>query len=85
MGLANRLCAPGTARTTAIKLAYDLAQLPQTCLRNDRRAVYEQEGRTLEDAMRLEYDLGSATLQSGESLEGATRFAAGAGRHGAKA
>ena len=85
MGLANRLCAPGTARTTAIKLAYDLAQLPQTCMRNDRRSVYEQEGLELDDAMRVEYDLGWATLQSGESLDGAARFAAGAGRHGTKA
>ncbi len=85
IGLANRLCAPGTALPTAIKLAYELAQLPQTCMRNDRRSVYEQEGRELEDAMRVEYELGWATLQSGEALEGATRFATGAGRHGTKA
>ena len=33
--------------------------------------------------MALEYRLGRQTLQSGESRDGATRFAEGVGRHGA--
>jgi hypothetical protein len=32
--------------------------------------------------MALELDLGADVLRSGETLAGATRFAAGAGRHG---
>jgi enoyl-CoA hydratase/carnithine racemase len=53
--------------------------------RSDRRSVYETWGMELEDALAREYELGKATIDSGESFEGAARFAAGAGRHGAPA
>ena len=36
-------------------------------------------------AVAREYELGKATIDPGESFEGAARFAAGAGRHGAPA
>ena len=85
IGLANRLAAPGEALTDALRLAHEIAALPQFCLRNDRRSSYEQWGLDLDGALRRETDLGLETLRSGESLEGATRFAAGAGRHGAPA
>lgn len=85
MGLANRLCEPGEARTVAVALAHELAALPQTCLRHDRLSSYEQWDRPVPDALAVEYAHGLETLRSGESLEGAGRFAAGAGRHGAPA
>jgi enoyl-CoA hydratase len=85
MGLANRLVEPGTARAAAAALAADLATLPQLCLRQDRASSYDQWGLSLEDALRAEYHHGMAVLRSGESLAGAARFAAGAGRHGAAA
>jgi enoyl-CoA hydratase len=40
-GLANRVVAPGTAREEAEALARQLTAFPQTCLRNDRRSVYQ--------------------------------------------
>lgn len=83
MGLANRLVTPGTARQAAVELAADLAALPWTCLVNDRRSVHEQWSLPLEAAMANEYALGAATIASGETLEGARAFEAGAGRHGA--
>ncbi len=83
LGLANRLAEPGAAQADAIVLAHEIAALPQVCLRNDRRSSYEQAGLDLDGALRRETELGLATLRSGESLEGATRFAEGAGRHGA--
>jgi enoyl-CoA hydratase/carnithine racemase len=83
MGLANRLSEPGRALDDARALAYDLARLPQTCLRNDRRAAYEQEGLPFDDAMRVEYELGTATLSSPDFLSGVSRFVDGEGRHGA--
>jgi enoyl-CoA hydratase len=49
---------------------------------SDRRSAHESVGLTLEAAMRREFELGLATIDSGESREGAARFAAGAGRHG---
>lgn len=83
MGLANRLTEPGNALDEARTLAHDLARLPQHCLRNDRRSVYEQDGLTLDDAMANEHRLGADTLASPEVREGVRRFASGEGRHGA--
>jgi len=83
IGLVNRLCPPGGARTTAVELARELAAFPQRCLRADRRSSYEQWGLPVEDALRVEYRHGRAVIASGEALEGAARFAGGAGRHGA--
>jgi enoyl-CoA hydratase len=85
MGLANRLVEPGEALDAAVALAREIAALPQVCLRHDRRSSYEQWDLSLADALARETDLGIATIESGETLEGAARFAAGAGRHGAPA
>ena len=83
-GLANRVVTDGTARGQAVALAHELAALPQTCMRNDRRSAYEQFGISIEQALANEFALGLNTLASGESFAGAKRFAAGAGRHGGK-
>jgi enoyl-CoA hydratase len=83
MGLANRLTEPGEARAGAIALAAELAALPQLCLREDRMSSYEQWGLGIDEALGLEYEHGRRVLASGESYDGASRFAAGAGRHGA--
>ena len=85
MGLANRLTEPGGALDAARTLARDLAALPPVCLREDRLSSYEQWGNPLDEAMRIELRHAQVTLASGEALEGATRFARGAGRHGASA
>jgi enoyl-CoA hydratase len=85
MGLANRLVDPGAALESAVALAHELARLPQVCLRSDRRSSYEQWALSLDDALQNEFERGAATIASGETLEGATRFATGAGRHGAPA
>jgi len=82
IGLADRVVADGRSRPEAEALARSLAAFPQRCLRSDRRSVYEQSGRDLEEAMRREFALGAETLASGESRQGAGRFAGGAGRHG---
>jgi enoyl-CoA hydratase len=82
IGLANRLSEPGRALATATELAHQLAELPQRCLRSDRRSAYEQWGMTEHEAMVNEVRHGLATIESGETLTGARRFAAGEGRHG---
>ena len=81
-GLANRVVEAGSARTAAVELAASLARFPQRCLRSDRLSSYRQWSLSLEDALREETRLGLETIASGETLEGATRFAQGAGRHG---
>ncbi|MCX4623853.1 crotonase/enoyl-CoA hydratase family protein [Streptomyces albogriseolus] len=80
MGLANRVVPVGRARTEAEELAASLARFPQACLRSDRASVLEQEGLDEEEALAAELRQGAAVLA--ESLEGAARFASGAGRHG---
>ena len=82
MGLANRVVASGTARQEAEALAREIAQFPQHCLRNDRLSVYEQQGLTLEDALRNEFERSAESLLV-DGLKGASQFAAGKGRHGA--
>ena len=82
MGLANLIVANGTALAAAMDLSVQLSGFPQRCLRSDRRSSYEQWGMGLEEALLNESVLGLRTLRSGESREGAARFAAGAGRHG---
>jgi len=82
MGLANRLVEPGQAREEAVALAHRLAAFPQRCLRSDRVSSYRQWTLPLDDALREETRLGLEVIESGETREGATRFARGAGRHG---
>jgi enoyl-CoA hydratase len=82
MGLANRVVPRGRAREQAEELALTIAGFPQVCMQNDRRSVYDSLGEPLDVAMKNELSLGMQTLESGESLHGAQRFAHGAGRHG---
>src|SRR3954470_24440823 len=82
MGVANRLCDRGSALTSAIDLARQIADFPQLCMRNDRRSAYEQWGLPLTDALAVEATYGSQVIRSGETRAGAARFAAGEGRHG---
>ncbi len=83
MGLANRVVADGCARAEAETLARQISKFPQGCMRSDRLSAYEQWGREFDAAMANEYRRGLEIVRSGETLTGATRFAEGAGRHGA--
>ncbi|MEM1332498.1 MAG: crotonase/enoyl-CoA hydratase family protein [Actinomycetota bacterium] len=82
IGLVNRVCEPGSAVAEAVELATTIAGFPQTCVRSDLRSAREQWGLTLGDALANEARLGMATIRSGETRDGASRFAAGAGRGG---
>ena len=84
MGLVNRLCRPGAALEASLVLAQAIAALPQTCLRQDRLSMLDQWGRSEEEAMGVEFAHGLVSLGA-DALDGAGRFAAGAGRHGAAA
>lgn len=57
-GLANRLVEPGTARAAAESFAREIARFPRTCLRNDRRSAYAQNGLGETEAMRFEMEVG---------------------------
>jgi enoyl-CoA hydratase len=83
IGLVNRVVPRGGALAAAQGLAAELAAFPQACLRGDRAALLDASGLPEDDALRVEHRHGLATLATGEALEGAGRFAGGAGRGGA--
>jgi enoyl-CoA hydratase len=83
IGLVNRVVPRGEALEAALKLARELAALPQAAMLADRRSAYVQDGLTLEAALANELVHGRRALVEG--FEGAQRFAAGAGRHGERA
>jgi enoyl-CoA hydratase len=77
MGLANRLCEPGESLEVALRLAQAIARLPQTCLRSDRRSLYEQWETDLDTALRRETEMGIAVVGSGETFAGVGRWSSG--------
>ena len=82
IGLANRVVPTGTARAAAEELAAELARFPQLCMRHDRLSTYEQHDLGLDEALANELRHGLVALEH-EAFDGASRFAGGAGRHGA--
>jgi enoyl-CoA hydratase len=81
MGLVNYVVPAGQALTAAQELAGRLAALPQTCLREDRASLLEQNGLDEAAALANEFRHGLISLAA-DALPGAARFAAGEGRHG---
>jgi enoyl-CoA hydratase len=81
MGLVNRVVPAGEALPAAQALAAQLAAFPQTCLREDRASLLEQEELDEAAALANEFRHGLRSLAA-DALPGAARFAAGEGRHG---
>jgi enoyl-CoA hydratase len=84
MGLVNRVVPPGQARSAALELAHALADLPQACMLADRASAYGQWDLPLAEALRREGAAGYRIVFE-EGMDGAARFAGGAGRHGSPA
>jgi enoyl-CoA hydratase len=80
-GLVNRVVPDGAALAEALALAEKLTRLPQAALRGDRLSMLEQWGMGASEAMANEVRHGLLAMAQG--VEGAGRFAAGVGRHGA--
>ena len=83
IGLVNRVVPQGHALARAKALAHELADLPQAAMRADRLSAYLCHDKDLDEALLVELELGSRALA--EAVQGASRFAAGAGRHGGAA
>lgn len=81
IGLVNEVVPAGAHLERALELAERLAAFPQATMLADRRAAIEGSGLPLAEGLDLEHRLGRETLAL--ALEGAARFAAGEGRHGA--
>eukprot|EP00759_Apiculatamorpha_spiralis_P000651 PhF_6_TR1024/c0_g1_i1/m.2063/K01692/paaF, echA; enoyl-CoA hydratase len=70
------------ALTEAMKIAEKLAAFPQRAMLGDRMSAIKQWGLSLGDALQGEFAYGIPALTSAESVQGATRFTQGQGRHG---
>jgi enoyl-CoA hydratase len=81
MGLVNRVVPDGSSRSAAESLARELAAFPQTCMREDRLSLLEQDG--LDEPAALANEFGHGVRSLAEVDAGLERFRAGAGRHGA--
>ncbi|MFF0816725.1 crotonase/enoyl-CoA hydratase family protein [Rhodococcus sp. NPDC003318] len=82
MGLANRVVPDGHALEAAQQLAREIAAFPQACLLTDRNSAYRALDLPLAEALRAEGVDGVPVVYA-EGVDGAARFAGGAGRHGA--
>ena len=82
MGLANRIVPHGKSREAAEELAAQIAKFPQMCMRSDRMSAYEQWGKSFDDALMNEFQRGMEPIKKGETLQGATMFTKGVGKHG---
>jgi enoyl-CoA hydratase len=80
IGLVNEVVEPGKQLERALDLAERIAGFPQETMLADRRAAIEGFGLPLAEGIALEHRLGRETLHV--AVEGAQRFAGGAGRHG---
>ncbi|HEY6551256.1 MAG TPA: crotonase/enoyl-CoA hydratase family protein [Solirubrobacterales bacterium] len=80
IGLVNEVVEPGQHLERALELAERIAAFPQETMLADRRAALEGFGLPLADGIALEHKLGRETLHV--AVQGARRFADGAGRHG---
>ena len=80
MGLCNRVVPSGTALEAAMALAEQLAAFPQRTMLADRASAYAQWDLPMPEALHQEWLRGKGCIASG--LEGAVRFAGGAGRNG---
>ena len=79
-GLVNRVVPDGESRSAAEAMAGELARFPQTCMREDRLSVLEQNGLSEEQAIAGELEHGIRSLA--DVRAGLERFRAGEGRHG---
>ncbi len=81
VGLVNEVVAPGRHLERALELAELIAGFPQETMLSDREALLQGIGVPLhDDGLTLEARLGRRVIMAG--VEGASRFAGGAGRRG---
>jgi enoyl-CoA hydratase/carnithine racemase len=81
MGLVGEVVPAGAHLERALAVAEALARFPQQTMLADRRAAMQAWGLSLADGLALEARGGPETFA--EALQGARRFAGGAGRGGA--
>ncbi len=74
IGFVTRVVADGTALAAAIELAADIAAHPWRAVVNDRASVYAGLGLGVQDALRIEDELGRDTIFADGFAAGVDRF-----------
>ncbi len=75
IGLVNEVVPRGEALERAKELGAGICELPQGAIRTDKQAALMGFGRPLEEGLRIEAEVGQTTLESFDTLEGASAFA----------
>ena len=81
IGLCEKVVPHGQARDAGEAMAREIARFPQEAVRADRRSIIESHGKSVRDAMKLEWANGLEAIRN-EGAAGAARFRDGAGRSG---
>lgn len=83
IGLCTMVVACGTVLGQGIQYANQIAKFPQDCMNKDRLSAYNAmySAKNFEEALKYEMENGLEVFQK-ESVEGATKFKEGVGRHG---
>lgn len=81
IGLCEQVVPEGHARSAAESMASEIARFPQACVRSDRASVYRAHGLPVRAGLESEWATSAGIVKS-EGIAGASRFAAGKGRHG---
>lgn len=81
IGLCEKIVPSGHAREHAEIMAKEIARFPQEAVLTDRRSIIESRGLSVREGMKLEWANGVDVHQK-QGVQGASRFSAGAGRHG---
>ena len=81
IGLCEAVVPRGAALSRAQQLAHEIARFPQAAVRADRRSIIETRGLAVREALAVEWRNGVEAARR-EGIDGARRFASGAGRHG---
>jgi enoyl-CoA hydratase len=74
MGFLTRVVADGDALRAAIALAAEIASFPWRGVVNDRTSVYAGLGLSIEEALRIEEELGKDTIFAADFAAGVDRF-----------
>ena len=81
MGLVSRVVPRGAALDAAVEIAEQIASYPRECMLADRHSTYDAIGVPLNEGLLHEAEFGLSVIEF--AAQGASRFAAGEGRHGA--
>ena len=74
MGFVQEITENGQSLNRAIELAKLMCGFPQTCMNNDRKAIYQSFAKNLNEGIQMEKELHIETINSPEIIMGLKKF-----------